>query len=139
MDVMLYHFYYLIFWLAGFWFFFKFLMNAYIHNQTDSYINNLVKNEGYGQFGSNDQRWTRRDRMKTYEQWALFLFTTWWDLREKESPRIKRIKKIGNVINILSIFIFLGLLFLFLYMQDVNHKYRHIKRDPWQYFPDNKY
>ncbi|WP_462247457.1 hypothetical protein [Ekhidna sp.] len=129
MDLYFYHFQEIIYWGAGVYLLFKFLLNYFVHQAMDSYIYNLEKFEGVGRYGNSN----RTRSSQHYEQGFLYFFTTWWEIKKSDSKYLKRTKRLSNFINISSIFLIVGLIFFFLYMQDANHSYRHLDKDPWQY------
>ena len=129
MDLYFYHFQDIIYWGAGVYLLFKFVLNYFVHQAMDSYIYNLEKFEGVGHYGSSN----RTRSSQHYEQGFLYFFTTWWEAKKSDSKYLRRTKRLSNFINISSIFLIVGLIFFFLYMQGVNHSYRHLDKDPWQY------
>lgn len=130
MGLHLYHLQSTIYWGAGFYLFLKFFANYVVHRKLDTYIHNIEKYEGLGHWGNNKNT----HYSQGYEQGLLYFFTTWWDIQKKDDIYLKRAKIFSNFLNITSILLIIGLVFFFLYMQEVNHKYRYIKEDPWQYF-----
>lgn len=132
MDAIFYHFQDIIY--NTFWMFLgvRTLLNILVHQKTDSYIYHLEEFEGYGQLGDPERRY----KSQSNEQLILYLFTFWWVIKSDESLPIRRLKRVANTLNILFLIMALSMLVFFLHMQEVNHIYRYVEQDPWQYFSE---
>lgn len=69
-----------------------------------------------------------KGRIDGYEIFIVAL-TFWWPIESFDESLTKKLKLIANILNITFLILLVGAGVLYLYMQDINIKYPHVKRD----------
>ena len=147
MDLILYHYQGLFYWFVFGLYWFRYWLNARIYYDTDSHIihPNVPDTWKFISFSEKEKEEKRKlyPRIKDFskdgssmgaenEESLHYAFTFWWTSEYQEDPKITRRKRTANIFHILFLVLVVTSMILFLHMQDINFRYRHIETD-WLY------
>lgn len=147
MDLILYHYQGLFYWLTFGLFMFRYWLNMGIYSDTDSHIIHPDVPDIWKFIPFSEKE--KEEKRKLYphikdfskdgssmgsrnEESLHYAFTFWWTPEYQEDSKITKRKRIANIFHLLCLVLIVVSIILLLHMQEINFRYRNIKRD-WLY------